>query len=52
MDKNIIIKNNDKIIEDVALIPITEEKTILDMANYIYQSHPSGEDDGNWPVWV
>lgn len=30
----------------------TDDKTLLDYANYIYQSHLGGEDSGDQPAWV
>ncbi len=47
-----IIENIQAIVTDVVNIPITEDKNLLDVANYIYQSHLGGEDDGNYPDWV
>lgn len=47
-----IIANIDKIIEDVASIPVAEGNNLLDFANWIYQCNLAGEDDGNYPAWV
>lgn len=47
-----IIENLQGIITEGVNIPVTEDKTLLDAVNYIYQSHLGGEDDGNYPAWV
>ncbi len=47
-----IVANLQDIIYDLVRIPVTEDKTILDAVNYIYQSHLAGVDDGNYPAWV
>lgn len=47
-----IIENIDKIIEDVAAIPVAEGNNLLDFANWIYRCNLAGEDDGNYPAWV
>ena len=47
-----IVANIDKIIDDVAAIPIAEGNNLLDFANWIYQCNLAGEDDGNYPAWV
>ena len=47
-----IIANIDKIIDDVAAIPIAEGNNLLDFANWIYRCNLAGEDDGNYPAWV
>lgn len=47
-----IIENIDKIIEDVASIPVAEGNNLLDFANWIYRCNLAGEDDGNYPAWV
>lgn len=47
-----IVANLQDIIYDLVKIPVTEDKTILDAVNYIYQSHLAGVDDGNYPAWV
>lgn len=47
-----IIENIDKIIEDVAAVPIAEGNNLLDFANWIYRCNLAGEDDGNYPAWV
>ena len=49
---NRIISNIQGIITEGVNIPVTDDKTLLDFANYIYQSHLGGEDDGNYPAWV
>ena len=47
-----IIENIDKIIDDVAAVPIAEGNNLLDFANWIYRCNLAGEDDGNYPAWV
>lgn len=47
-----IIENIDKIIEDVASIPVAEGNNLLNFANWIYRCNLAGEDDGNYPAWV
>lgn len=47
-----IIANLQGIVRDGVAIPITEDKTLLDVVNYLYQSHLGGEDDGNYPEYV
>lgn len=47
-----IIANIDKIIDDVAAVPIAEGNNLLDFANWIYRCNLAGEDDGNYPAWV
>ena len=47
-----IVANIDRIIDDVAVVPIAEGKNLLDFANWIYQCNLAGEDDGNYPAWV
>lgn len=47
-----IVANIDKIIEDVASIPVAEGNNLLDFANWIYRCNLAGEDDGNYPAWV
>lgn len=47
-----IVANIQSIVRDLVNIPVTEDKTLLDAVNYIYQSHLGGEDDGNYPDWV
>ena len=47
-----IVANLQDIIYELVDIPVTDDKTILDAVNYIYQSHLAGEDDGNYPDWV
>lgn len=47
-----IVANIDRIIDDVAAVPIAEGKNLLDFANWIYQCNLAGEDDGNYPAWV
>ena len=49
---NRIIANIQSIISEGVNIPVTDDKTLLDAVNYIYQSHLGGEDDGNYPDWV
>lgn len=49
---NRIVANIQGIITEGVNIPVTDDKTLLDAVNYIYQSHLGGEDDGNYPVWV
>lgn len=49
---NRIISNIQGIITEGVNIPVTDDKTLLDAVNYIYQSHLGGEDDGNYPDWV
>lgn len=44
------------LIEELVSIPVSmdgeTEKTLLDYANYIYQSHLGGEDSSEQPAWV
>ncbi len=47
-----IVANIDRIIDDVAVVPIADGKNLLDFANWIYQCNLAGEDDGNYPAWV
>lgn len=47
-----IVANIDRIIDDVAAIPIAEGNNLLDFANWIYRCNLAGEDDGNYPAWV
>lgn len=47
-----IVANIDKIIDDVAAVPIAEGNNLLDFANWIYRCNLAGEDDGNYPAWV
>ena len=49
---NRIVANIRGIITEGVNIPVTDDKTLLDAVNYIYQSHLGGEDDGNYPDWV
>lgn len=47
-----IVDKVQAIVSDLVNIPVTEDKSLLDAVNYIYQSHLGGEDDGNYPAWV
>ncbi len=47
-----IIANLQDIIYELVDIPVTEDKTLIDAVNYIYQSHLAGVDDGSYPAWV
>lgn len=47
-----IIAKIQVIVRDLVNIPVTEDKTLLDAVNYIYQSHLGGEDNGLYPDWV
>ena len=47
-----ILDNIQGIVRDVVNIPITDGKNLLDVVNYIYQSHLGGEDKGVYPAWV
>ena len=47
-----IVADIQDIVREITNIPVTEDKTLLDAVNYIYQSHLGGEDDGNYPDWV
>ena len=47
-----IVANIDRIIDDVAAIPIAEGNNLLDFANWIYRCNLAGEDDGSYPAWV
>lgn len=47
-----IVANIDRIIDDVAAVPIAEGNNLLDFANWIYRCNLAGEDDGNYPAWV
>ena len=49
---NRIVANIQGIITEGVNIPVTDDKTLLDAVNYIYQSHLGGEDNGNYPDWV
>lgn len=40
------------IVESLTGIMVTDDKTLLDYVNYIYQSHLGGEDNGQQPQWV
>ena len=40
------------IVESLTGIMVTDDKTLLDYVNYIYQSHLGGEDNGQKPQWV
>ena len=44
--------NIDQIVRDVCNVPVTEEKTLLDFVNFIYQTHLAGEEPTVWPDWV
>lgn len=45
-----------KLIENLTATPVADDngtqKTLLDYANFIYQSHLGGEDSGAQPAWV
>ncbi len=45
-----------KLVSDLTGIPVAmdgkTQKTLLDYANFIYQSHLGGEENGNQPAWV
>lgn len=47
-----IVENIDRIIDDVAAVPVADGKNLLDFANWIYQCNLAGEDDGSYPAWV
>ena len=49
---NRIVANIQGIITEGVNIPVTDDKTLLDAVNYIYQSHLGGEDNGNYPDWA
>lgn len=44
------------LVSDLTSIPVAmdgeTQKTLLDYANFIYQSHLGGEENGNQPAWV
>lgn len=42
----------EKLVSGLTAIPVAEDKTLLDYANYIYQSHLAGADSGDQPEWV
>ena len=45
-----------ELVSDLTSIPVAmdgeTQKTLLDYANFIYQSHLGGEENGNQPAWV
>ena len=49
-------KNLDAVIENLVAsltsVPAAEGKTLLDYANFLYQSHLGGEDSQEQPAWV
>lgn len=47
-----IVEKIQTIVSDLVNIPVTEDKSLLDAVNYIYQSHLGGEDNGVYPAWV
>lgn len=47
-----IVDKVQAIVSDLVNIPVTEDKSLLDAVNYIYQSHLGGEDNGVYPAWV
>lgn len=49
---NTIVKNIDKIVRDLCAIPVTEEQSLLDFVNFIYQTHLAGEEPDAFPGWV
>lgn len=49
---NTIVGNIDKIVRDLCAIPVTEEKSLLDFVNFIYQTHLAGDEPTVWPDWV
>lgn len=42
----------EQMVSDLTNVPVTEDKNLLDYANYIYQSHLGGEDSQEKPEWV
>lgn len=40
------------IIDQVVAIPVSDEHTLIDAVNYVYQMHQSGTDNGIYPDWV
>lgn len=49
---NTIVGNIDKIVRDLCATPVTEEKSLLDFVNFIYQTHLAGDEPAVWPDWV
>lgn len=49
---NAIEKKLDTIVHDLCAMPVTEEQTLLDYVNFIYQTHLAGEEPDVWPLWV
>lgn len=49
---NTIVGNIDKIVRDLCAIPVTEEKSLLDFVNFIYQTHLAGDEPEVWPEWA
>lgn len=49
---NTIVKNIDKIVRDLCAIPVSEEQSLLDFVNFIYQTHLAGEEPDVFPGWV
>lgn len=50
---NKIVAKVQDIVSDLVNIPVADgSHTLLEAANYIYQMHLGGSDDGNYPVWV
>lgn len=42
----------ENIVSDLVNIKVAGDKTLLEVANYLYQSHLAGLDDGIYPDWV
>lgn len=49
---NTIVRNIDKIVRDLCAIPVTDEQSLLDFVNFIYQTHLAGDEPAVFPDWV
>ena len=58
-DLNVLLKDTTvldgiiaNLVDELVGLTVTEDKTLLDFVNYIYQSHLGGQDSGQQPDWV
>lgn len=52
IDSKLLDKLISDIIADLCVVQVSGDKNLIDFANYVYQSHLAGTDDGINPDWV
>lgn len=52
IDSKLLDKLISDIIADLCVVQVSGDKNLIDFANYVYQSHLAGTDDGINPAWV